>query len=74
MTTGTSEFLVEYWDNAKSDWATRESKTFSPGSERPRALRVTLAVHDPDDRSPLPAGQARYRGYVLQEVFWLGNP
>jgi hypothetical protein len=74
MTTGTSEFSVEYWDNVSSDWKPRETKTFSPGSERPRAIRVTLAVHDPDDRGPLPSGQTRFQGYALQEAFWLGNP
>jgi len=74
MTTGTSEFSVEYWDNASSDWKKNETKTFSPGSERPRAVRVTLAVHDPDERGPLPAGKNRYEGYALQEAFWLGNP
>jgi hypothetical protein len=75
MTTGTSEFFVEYWDNASpiGNWK-NETKTFSPGSERPRAIRVTLAVHSPDDRGPLPAGKNRYEGYALQETFWLGNP
>ena len=75
MTTGTSEFFVEYWDG--SNWQNPSSgttKTFSPGSERPRAVRVTLAVHGPDDRGPLPAGKNRYEGYALQETFWLGNP
>jgi len=75
MTTGTSEFFVEYWNNASpgGDW-TKGTMTFSPGSERPRAIRVTLAVHSPDDRGPLPAGKNRYEGYALQETFWLGNP
>ena len=73
MTTCTSEFFVEYWDSASSSWK-NETKTFSPGSERPRAIRVTMAVHSPDDRGPLPPGQNRYRGYALQEVFWLGDP
>jgi len=74
MTTGTSEFFVEYWDNASpiGNW-TKGTMTFPPGSERPRAIRVTLAVHSPDDRGPLPAG-GRYEGYALQETFWLGNP
>ncbi|MCX5647815.1 MAG: hypothetical protein NTX40_01785 [Planctomycetota bacterium] len=75
MTTGTSEFFVEYWDNASpiGNW-TKGTMIFSPGSERPRAIRVTLAVHSPDDRGPLPAGKNRYEGYALQETFWLGNP
>ena len=71
MTTGTSEFFVEYWDNASSEWK-NETKIFYPGAgDWPRALRVTLAVHDPDDRGPLPAG-GRFEGYALQEVFWIG--
>jgi len=75
MTTGTSEFFVEYWDGTgwkKPDPGT--TKTFNPGdSDWPRAIRVTLAVHGPDDRGPLPAS-GRYVGYALQETFWLGNP
>jgi len=71
MTTGTSEFSVEYGDG--TNWQ-HNTKTFKPGdSDWPRAIRVTLAVHDPDDRGPLPAG-GRYVGYALQETFWLGNP
>ena len=71
MTTCTSEFFVEYWDNASSEWK-NETKTFNPGDKDwPRALRVTLAVHDPDERGPLPTG-GRYEGYALQETFWIG--
>jgi type II secretory pathway pseudopilin PulG len=72
MTTGTSEFSVEYGDG--TNWQ-HNTKTFKPGdSDWPKAIRVTLAVHDPDDRGPLPAGKNRYEGYALQETFWLGNP
>ncbi|MGB2755687.1 MAG: hypothetical protein WBD75_07930 [Phycisphaerae bacterium] len=72
MTTGTSEFFVEYWDNASSKW-TKGTKTFNPGdSDWPRAIRVTLAVHDPGDRGPPPA-DGRFKGYALQEVFWIGS-
>ena len=75
MTTGTSEFFVEYWDGTNWQYPPQgTTTTFSPGSERPRAVRVTLAVHGPDDRGPLPAGKNRYEGYALQEAFWLGNP
>jgi len=74
MTTGTSEFFVEYLDG--SGWqkpAPGETKIFNPGdSDWPRAIRVTLAVHDPDDRGPLPSGQTRFQGYALQETFWIG--
>jgi len=73
MTTSTSQFRVEYWNSQDKQWK-NETKTFLPGADdRPRAIRVTLAVHDPDDRGPLP-DSGRYEGYVLQEVFWLGNP
>jgi len=76
MTTGTSEFFVEYGYDGKN-WK-HETKTFKPGdSDWPRALRVTLAVHDPDDRGPLPPsppGPGRFQGYALQEVFWIGGP
>jgi hypothetical protein len=45
----------------------------------PRALRVTVAIHDPGDRLPPPpvidttnpAWPRRFTGYALQEVFWL---
>jgi Tfp pilus assembly protein PilW len=74
MSTCTSEFFVEYWDG--SGWqhpAPGETKTFKPGDGTwPRAIRVTLAVHDPDDRGPLPSGQTRFQGYALQEAFWIG--
>lgn len=47
----------------------------------PRAIRVTIAVHDPGDASPperYPAPHDNtvkpFRGFVLQEVFWLGDP
>lgn len=74
MTTGTSEFFVEYWNG--SDWQhppPGETRTFNPGdSDWPLAIRVTLAVHDPDDRGPPPAS-GRYKGYALQEAFWVGG-
>ena len=75
MTTCTSGFFVEYWDG--SNWQhpppEEPNKTFNPGdSDWPRAIRVTLTVHDPDDRGPLPA-DGRYKGYALQEVFWIGG-
>jgi len=71
MTTCTSEFSVEYWDGA--NWQ-HKTKTFNPGaSDWPSAIRVTLAVHDPDEHGPLPSGQTRFQGYALQEVFYIGT-
>lgn len=74
MTTCTSEFFVEYLDG--SGWQKPlpgETKTFEPGdSDWPRAIRVTLAVHDPDERGPLPA-DGRFKGYALQETFLVGG-
>ena len=82
MTTGTSEFFVEYWNG--TDFippASGTTKTFNPGaSDWPLAIRVTLAVHDPDERGPPPPpppsnpSDNRYRGYALQEVFYIGGP
>jgi len=44
----------------------------------PRAIRVTIAVHDPGDTSPPQKYSDNtvkpFRGFVLQEVFWLGDP
>jgi len=44
----------------------------------PRALRVTVAVHDPSDAEPPQRDSGgkvkRFRGFALQEVFWLTDP
>ncbi|MBE3071017.1 MAG: hypothetical protein IMZ66_12350 [Planctomycetes bacterium] len=44
----------------------------------PRAIRVTVAVHDPGDTSAPktgPTGQPLpLEGYVMQEIFWLSDP
>ena len=40
----------------------------------PPAIRVTVAVHDPGESGDIPDGQDRYRGFVMQETFWLGDP
>jgi len=44
----------------------------------PQAIRVTVAVHDPADASPPERyrdGTLKpFRGFVLQEVFWLTDP
>jgi len=39
----------------------------------PRAIRVTVAIHDPSDSKPLKPGK-RTEGYAFQETFWLGDP
>ncbi len=39
----------------------------------PRAIRVTVAIHDPDDHAPLGTA-SRFRGYAMQEVYWIGDP
>jgi type II secretory pathway pseudopilin PulG len=80
-----SEFLVEYlawikdpsptgsaynyyWVRANQDYKN------TPRANFPRAIRITLAIHDPDDHAPLTGTMKRYQGYALQEVFWLGDP
>jgi len=40
----------------------------------PPAIRVTVAIHDPGETSDIPEGQKRFRGYAMQETFWLGDP
>ena len=41
----------------------------------PRAIRVTVAVHDPaDNELPQAGADNRFRGFALQEVFWLTDP
>lgn len=42
----------------------------------PQAIRVTVAIHDPGDSGEIPEGQNRFRfrGYAMQETFWLGDP
>jgi hypothetical protein len=77
----TSEFFVEYLSYVISGgtgaykW-TRNDRDVKPGAVVmcPRAIRVTVAIHDPDDRKPLPQGTDRFRGYALQEVFWISDP
>jgi hypothetical protein len=42
----------------------------------PRALRVTVAIHDPADTKPPRAGATatRFQGYAFQETFWITDP
>lgn len=91
MASCVSQFFVEFYDTS-SDTFKNETKswywsTASTTSEEtwPRAIRVTIAVHDPSDvkpwvpLNPPPPTNANmfinmFRGYVLQETFWLGDP
>jgi prepilin-type N-terminal cleavage/methylation domain-containing protein len=80
----TSEFFVEYlvWDGNKDYvWKHGTTVDIKPGAHTfaggcPRAIRVTLAIHDPDDRKPLAAtpGAKRFQGFALQEVYWIRDP
>lgn len=75
-----SEFLVEVLDTTTSSVAwSRKEMTIKPGAPAasnicPRAIRVTIAVHDPSDIKPVVGRSGRYEGYALQEVFWIGDP
>jgi type II secretory pathway pseudopilin PulG len=42
----------------------------------PRALRVTVAIHDPGDTKPPRTGATatRFQGYAFQETFWITDP
>jgi Tfp pilus assembly protein PilW len=60
-------------DNATMDW--------KPGITDPRwpkAVRITVATHAPDDRlppaTPAAPGYERFQGYAMQEVFWIRDP
>ena len=84
MACGVSEFYVEYlvFSGKPSDfpddyaWKSAPNRFCCPGLNRgcPLAIRVTIAIHAPDDRKPLPSGESRFRGYAMQEVFWIGDP
>jgi prepilin-type N-terminal cleavage/methylation domain-containing protein len=80
-----SEFRVEYMLYSPSDndykWYhdVRDIVAGQRGGSSlklfPRAIRVTVAIHDPDDRKPLTGGStARFQGYASQEVFWISDP
>jgi len=82
-----SEFMVEVPDTAAtgtiwSKWV-RRAWTATPISaasgasvdkECPRAIRVTIAIHDPSDRKPSTGPSGRFEGYALQEIFWISDP
>ena len=82
-----SEFYVEYlvFDKTQTppDYVWKHdvrdiyagATTAAANGVFPRAIRVTTAIHDPDDRGPLSsATPPRFRGYAMQEVFWIGDP
>ncbi len=83
MASCVSEFHVEVFDPVAG--GTGVSTGYFDGTQSndyrnawPRAIRVTVAVHDPAD-TELPqtdsTGAAkRFRGFALQEVFWLPDP
>jgi hypothetical protein len=79
----TSEFFVEYYDSFKDVWVNPTSNlqwgAFASADpklwpQRPRAIRVTVACHDPHDRHLLQVNENRFHGYALQEVFWISDP
>jgi len=70
----------EYWKGGTAagwtyrwSWSGRDTDA-EPIETWPPAIRVTVAIHDPGTADKLPDGQDRFRGYVLQETFWLGDP
>ena len=81
----TSEFMIEAfkipttgsptWDRSKA-WTVVpiSDTTTSTDRECPRAIRVTVAAHDPNDKKPRTGPSMRYEGYALQEVFWISDP
>jgi len=70
----------------EATWTYRWANTYESGGEAlkydtgeaietwPQAIRVTVAIHDPGDSGEIPEGQNRFRGYAMQETFWLGDP
>ena len=80
-----SEFYVEVFNPKGDDDATdalqwKMAATRTPVTHRwkqlaswPRAIRVTVAFHDPADRKPIRSA-ARAQGYAFQEIFWLTDP
>ena len=82
-----SEFYVEVFnpkgDDAAGDalqWKMAATPFITPVTHRwkqlaswPRAIRVTVAFHDPADKKPLRSA-ARAQGYAFQEIFWLTDP
>lgn len=91
MATCASEFYVEYWDegavnqndNTQGGWRSETRQWDSDSDHWPKAIRVTAAIHHPQETAEEEAvyadtGQVseeqRHRGYVLQQIFWIGDP
>ena len=62
-----------YWSTIQFPASTPNNAT-SNIKTWPRALRVTIAVHDPSDTKPPETGVPRFRGYAFQEIFWIADP
>jgi len=84
MASCTSEFLVDMWKADVSSGAGGWNHLAFPGvpyntvqglycNTWPAALRVTVVVHDPTSTEARPDDQPRFRGYALQETFYLGD-
>jgi type II secretory pathway pseudopilin PulG len=63
------------WKMAATLFTTPVTHRWKPvgSSSWPRAIRVTVAFHDPADRKPIRSA-ARAQGYAFQEIFWLTDP
>jgi hypothetical protein len=77
---GTGTGALPVWRATDTDVRPRTSPTGTTATNLcPRAVRVTVAIHDPGDRLPPPPvvdstnppWPRRFTGYALQEVFWL---
>lgn len=62
-----------FWANPKDYVASSYFNSADRPKTWPRAIRVTVAIHDPGDTSPRPA-IGRFRGIAMQETFWLTDP
>jgi len=80
MASCVSEFCVEYFDPVTDKWVGGAPTVFGQdlfyyaGKAAPPAIRVTAALHDPDDRSSPPIGAPaafRFAGYAVQETYWI---
>lgn len=80
MASCVSEFYVEYLNPANDKFENSLNREFRPAyglatvtNPGPKAIRVTVALHDPTDRSAV-QGSARLTGYAMQETFWITDP
>jgi hypothetical protein len=71
-----------YWST--NQWPIAKTNTYPAGSATtfsnlrtwPKAIRVTIALHDPSETRPLSATSTdkRFRGMAMQEIFWITDP